>query len=74
MLLVAKETDVRATVHRDTLAMARNYERAARLKLVRVNMVRAGLEVKGAKTQGYSGPPFQDGGRGRSHGFAERFS
>lgn len=72
-LLVAKETDVRATVHRDTLAMARNYERAARLKLVRVNMVRAGLEVKGAKTQGHSGPPFQDGGRGRSNGFSEIF-
>ena len=71
---------MRATVHKDTLAMARNYERAARLKLVRVNLVRAGLEVKGlSKGQGsHQGMPFhQDmrgGGAARSQGFVDRFS
>ncbi|KAI5856970.1 26S proteasome subunit RPN7-domain-containing protein [Tricharina praecox] len=76
-LLVAKETDMRATVHKDTLTMARNYERAARLKLVRVNMVRAGLEVKGVKGQNHAGMPFQEGGRAigsRPPGFLERFT
>ena len=78
-LLVAKETDLRATVHRDTLAMAQNYERAARMKLVRVNLVRAGLEVKGPKGMPALGPPSMQhlsdmrSGGGRSQGFLERF-
>lgn len=70
-------------VHRDTLAMSLNYERAARLKLVRVNLIRAGLEVKGPKgMQGGGGggghgvmlSDLRGGNGGRSQGFLERFT
>ncbi|TGZ85669.1 PCI-domain-containing protein [Ascodesmis nigricans] len=49
-LLVAKSTDPRSQVHRDALLIARTYEKQARMKLVRMNMISAGLEVKQAKT------------------------
>jgi COP9 signalosome complex subunit 1 len=70
---------MRTTVHKDTLEMARNYERAARLKLVRLNMIRAGLEVKGPKGPplgGNAGMQFQEirGASGRSQGFLDRFT
>ncbi|KAA8896114.1 26S proteasome subunit RPN7-domain-containing protein [Sphaerosporella brunnea] len=48
-LLVAKETDLRASVHKNVLDMASNYERSARQKLTRINMARSGLEVRGPK-------------------------
>ncbi|KAI5816380.1 26S proteasome subunit RPN7-domain-containing protein, partial [Pyronema omphalodes] len=48
-LLVAKETDLRSTVHREALAMAQNYERSTRMKIVRANLIRAGLDIKGPK-------------------------
>ncbi|PUU72445.1 26S proteasome subunit RPN7-domain-containing protein [Tuber borchii] len=48
-LLTAKETNLRAAVHRETLAVAQNYERLARMKLMRMNMIRSGLEVRGSK-------------------------
>jgi COP9 signalosome complex subunit 1 len=77
---VAKERDLRAQVHRDVLEMARNYERAARIKLVRMNMIRAGIEVRASKGPNFQGgqqapPPFQDmrGPSGRSPGYMERF-
>jgi COP9 signalosome complex subunit 1 len=76
---VAKERDLRAQVHKDVLEMARNYERAARLKLVRMNMIRAGLEIKAPKGPNFQGgnpaaQQFQDmrGASGRSQGFLER--
>lgn len=57
---------MRSLVHRDTLEMAQTYERAARLRLVRMNMIRAGLDVKGKPTEGRrtdAAPPYY-GGRG----------
>ena len=66
-------------VHRDALAMAQSYERAARMKLVRVNLAHAGLEVKSPKvTQSHGQPSMQHlsdmrSGGGRSQGFLERF-
>ena len=62
------------------MAMAQNYERAARMKLVRVNVAHAGLEVRGPKaTQSHGQPPMQHlsdmrSGGGRSQGFLERFA
>jgi hypothetical protein len=44
--LVAKETDLCSTVHREALAMAQNYERSTRIELVRANLIRAGLVIK----------------------------
>jgi COP9 signalosome complex subunit 1 len=57
--------------------MARNYERAARMKLVRVNLLRAGIEVKGPKgmQQGSASMHIPDmrGAGGRLQSFLERF-
>ncbi|KAL7268072.1 hypothetical protein RUND412_009315 [Rhizina undulata] len=77
-LLVAKETNLRTVVHRDTLAMAQDYERTARMRLLRMNIIRAGLEVKGPKVQNTSqpgsgwgqvlgGPARREGGFAGSH-------
>ncbi|KAH8155778.1 uncharacterized protein LAJ45_00790 [Morchella importuna] len=77
-LLTAKETNLRTAVHRDTLAMAQNYERTARMRLMRMNILRAGLEVRGPKGgQGHPSGPAQGQGwvghSGRPQGFMERF-
>lgn len=77
-LLTAKETNLRTAVHRDTLAMAQNYERTARMRLMRMNILRAGLEVRGPKGgQGHPSGPAQGQGwighAGRAQGFMERF-
>jgi len=70
-LLTAKEADLRSTLHRDTLAMTQAYERQARMKLVRMNMIRAGLDVRGSKlSQGSTISQMV----GRAGGFMERFS
>ncbi|KAI9825430.1 MAG: hypothetical protein M1832_001160 [Thelocarpon impressellum] len=50
-LLTARETDLRMAVHRDALQMARQYEKTARLRLMRMNIVTAGLDVKAPKGQ-----------------------
>lgn len=80
-LLTAKEADLRTAVHRDTLVMAQNYERTTRMRLVRMNIIRAGLEVRGPKG-GPNLPPGVVGGQGgqgwvghtgRTQGFMERF-
>ena len=60
-------------MHRDSLEMAQMYERAARLRLVRMNIMRAGLEIKGPKGQGPRGDDVF-GSAIRSHGYVERFS
>lgn len=76
-LLTAKETNLRTAVHRDTLAMAQNYERTTRMRLIRMNIIRAGLEVRGPK--GGQGPAGVGQGQGwightgRAQGFMERF-
>ncbi|KAK6345834.1 hypothetical protein TWF730_010177 [Orbilia blumenaviensis] len=50
-LVTSKETQLRVEVHRGTLAMAEEYERAARLRMLQINVVRSGLEVKPPKGQ-----------------------
>lgn len=44
-LLTSNPTNVRTDVHRETMAMAKRYEQAVRLRLMRMNIVAAGLEV-----------------------------
>jgi len=50
-LLTAKATNPRSAVHRDALALVKNYERTAYLRLTRMNMVNAGLDIKTPKGQ-----------------------
>ncbi|KZF24986.1 putative COP9 signalosome subunit 1, partial [Xylona heveae TC161] len=50
-LLTAKATNPRSGVHRSALTMAKNYERTARLRLMRMNMLNAGLEVRAPKAE-----------------------
>ena len=45
-VLVAKESNIRADVHAEAQDMVKNYIREARLRLLRMNAVNAGLEVK----------------------------
>jgi hypothetical protein len=52
-LLVAPETNQRVKVIEDALNMAQQQERALRLRLHRINMQAAGLEIK-APTKGMS--------------------
>lgn len=60
--------------------MAQGYERTTRMRLMRMNIIRAGLEVRGPKG-GQSMPPGVggQGGQGwvghagRTQGFMERF-
>ncbi|KAK6511129.1 hypothetical protein TWF481_000051 [Arthrobotrys musiformis] len=60
-LVTSKETQLRVEVHRGTLAMAEEYERAARLRMLQINVVRSGLEIKPPKGQ-LSGPGPMGGG------------
>ncbi len=65
---MAKETDLRSGVHRDTLAIAQNYERTARTRLLRMNMMRSGLEIRAPKGRGQDGGWAAGQGR-RQEGF-----
>lgn len=77
-LLVARETDLRSSVHQNVLNMTDEYERMTRLKLVRINMIRAGLEVKGPKFPQNHNQIHMDmsgsSGAGRLPNFFERYS
>ncbi|EPS40486.1 hypothetical protein H072_5664 [Dactylellina haptotyla CBS 200.50] len=53
-LVTSKETQLRVEVHRGTLAMAEEYERAARLRMLQINVARSGLEIRAPK-QGLGG-------------------
>ncbi|KAJ6258809.1 hypothetical protein Dda_6863 [Drechslerella dactyloides] len=48
-LVTSKETQLRVEVHRNTLRMAGEYERAARLRMLQINVVRSGLEIRPPK-------------------------
>ncbi|KAI9771893.1 MAG: hypothetical protein M1840_001663 [Geoglossum simile] len=48
-LLTSKPTNLRTTAHQDALLMAKKYEQTARLRLMRMNIVSAGLEVRTPK-------------------------
>lgn len=50
-LVVSKETNPRSSVHNKTLLMAQHYERVARLRLMRMQISLAGIEVKPPKRE-----------------------
>lgn len=52
-LLIANTVDGRKKVHEDALMMAKEYERTAYLRILRMETLNAGLEVKSLKGQGY---------------------
>ncbi|MCJ1270290.1 hypothetical protein MMC22_010186 [Lobaria immixta] len=51
-VLVANTVDERRKVHEEALAMAEDYERTAHLRILRMEILNAGLEVKAPKGQG----------------------
>lgn len=51
-LLVANMVDERRKVHEEALVMAKDYERTAHLRIIRMEILNAGLEVKAPKGQG----------------------
>lgn len=59
-VLVAKRSNAREAVHTEALAMAREYERTMHLRLLRVNVVNAGLEVKAPRNQAREQAAFGD--------------
>lgn len=50
-VLTAKKTNARTAVHSDALDMAKRYEKTAHMRLLRMNIINAGLEVKAPKNQ-----------------------
>ena len=44
---MAKQDDLREKTQNDVLETAKQYERLARLRLLRMNIIAAGLEVRG---------------------------
>lgn len=66
-LLLANTVDERTKVHEEALAMAKDYERTAHLRIVRMEIINAGLEVRASRGQGLMMPmastdPFGNGG------------
>jgi len=51
-LLISPPTNPRYTVHSDALAMAEKYDHTLRLRLTRLNLLSAGLDVRADKSQG----------------------
>ncbi|KAF2818711.1 COP9 signalosome-like protein complex subunit 1 [Ophiobolus disseminans] len=51
-LLISPPTNPRHDVHSDALAMAEKYDHTLRLRLTRLNMLAAGMEIKADKGQG----------------------
>lgn len=51
-VLLANQVDERQKVHESALAMAKDYGRTCQLRILRMEMLGAGLEVKGSKGQG----------------------
>ena len=63
-VLLARKVDNRSEVHAEALATAEEYERTAHLRLLRMGILNAGLEVKATKGLGSVGTGSnQDGGR-----------
>lgn len=54
-VLLARKVDKRNQVHVEALRTAEEYERTAHLRLLRMEILNAGLEVKGSKGQGAQG-------------------
>jgi COP9 signalosome complex subunit 1 len=55
-VLIADEVDLRAEVHRETLESVKRFKKEAHLKLMRMEFLNAGMEIKA--------PPRQGGGAG----------
>ena len=73
-VLLARKVDSRGKVHVEALATAEEYERTAHLRLLKMGILNAGLEVKAQKTLGNVGSSNnQDGGR-RNGGAADLVS
>ena len=68
-VLLAKEADVRADVHREAQETVQAFTREAHLRLLRMNVINAGLEVKGQLKQ-QSGTGGATGGFGGGSGGA----
>ena len=63
-VLLARKLDGRGEVHAEALATAEEHERTAHLRLLRMGILLAGLEVKAVKGLGNGGTGSgQDGGR-----------
>ena len=54
-VLLARRTDERRDVHEQALEMAKEYERTAQLRILRMEILNAGLEVKASKSQSLMG-------------------
>jgi len=68
-VLTAKQTNARSAVHRDALDMAKKYEKTAHVRLLRMNIINAGLEVKAPRNQGRDqGSGYSDVTLGQSGG------
>lgn len=70
-LLISPPTNPRYTVHADALAMAQRYDHTLRLRLTRLNMLAAGMEVKQDKS-GAKGELSKDGSFGEGIGASLR--
>ncbi|MCJ1307834.1 hypothetical protein MMC25_001482 [Agyrium rufum] len=67
-LLIANTKDPREVVHDDALKMAKGYQKMAQMRILRMEILAAGLEVKSPKEQGKGGAmgEIMDGGGGGS--------
>ena len=54
-VLLAKRTDARGKVLEEALETAKDYERTAHLRIMRMEILNAGLDVKAPKGQGMGG-------------------
>jgi len=70
MLLVANRKDERHTLQEKALDVAREHEKNLRLRLYRINMLQAGLEVKGQKKS--QNDAFDQQGQGMGQGLGMR--
>lgn len=66
-LLVANQTDSRSAVHEEALVTAQAYERMAHQKILRMELIHAGLEIKAPKK--FQNGPASILGPGRGIGF-----
>ncbi|KAF2264344.1 COP9 signalosome-like protein complex subunit 1 [Lojkania enalia] len=55
-LLISPQTNPRYNVHADALTMAENYDHTLRLRLTRINLLSAGLQVQPEKAQTKEAP------------------
>jgi COP9 signalosome complex subunit 1 len=63
-LLISPPTNPRHNVHAEALAMAENYDHTLRLRLTRLNMLAAGMEIKQEKGQNEKMSSGMDSGLG----------